>query len=413
MKPINFPAPRLGLDVRSSTTNLPAGTVKRATNVVLTDKGDFRRCPGSTLVGALAGAHSLWRSPFGTTLVAAADKLYEVTLGDTTTYEEIFQGLPHEEPVEFDDAGADIYFTAGSVLGRLCSDGLVRRPGVAELIGYAPTLAATIGGLYAGSYGVAYSLTNDLGEESPLSAVSYIDLPSGGGILLSGLVTATDVVSLNLYITAADGAELYLHDTIAWTGTASITDQKQGRQASKQGRVLMPGGTIVRFWNGRLYVATGSFIAVSDPFDAGLCNPKEGWFNTGRTITLMEPVEGGIFVGHEQAVHFYKGSDPATFQLAQVSSLGAYAHSGGRVAADFFDPEVVGSSAGLPVAIWLSDVGLTLGMPSGQVVTPQAGRIRLTAEGPARSAALWNGGVKQIVFSVESMTMGVGGPTEE
>lgn len=410
MKPTNLPMPRLGIDVRSPETELPKGAVRSATNVVLTDSGAFRRAPGQELRAALDGAHSLWRGN-GTTLVAAGATLYEVALGNPTTYEAIFTGLPVGDPVEYCAVGGDIYFTAGSVLGKLCADGLVRRPGVADLIGYAPTLAETVGGLFPGRYGVAYSLTNDLGEESPLSSIAWIELTTGGGILLSNLVTATDVTKVNVYVTAANGKELYLNQTRAWTTATSVTDQTLGRDAGKRGKVVMPGGGIVRDWHGRLVVAQGGFVLFSDPFDRGLADPEYGWLAIGNTVTMLEAVEGGLFVGTDDGVQFFSGNGPDDLKAVTVSSHPAVPNSGTIVPRDMFDPKLVGEGA-IPVAVWLSDVGLMIGTPDGQVLEAQASRIRMTTAGGARPTVAWNGGVKQLIFSVESMTMGVGGSAD-
>jgi hypothetical protein len=410
MKPTKLPAPVLGIDVRSPETEVPSGAVRRATNVVLTDTGAFRRSPGSVLRGALDGAHSLC-SINGTTLCAAHDKLYEVTLGNPTTYELIFTGLPLGEEVEYVGVGSEIYFTAGGVLGKLCADGLVRRPGVVDLIGFAPSLMPTVGGLTAGTYGVAYSVTNDLGEESPLSSPAWIDLPTGGGILLSGLVNATDVVKLNVYITAPDGREFYQNHSRAWAGSTSVTDQIMGRDGGKRGKVVMPGGNIVRYWHGRLVVASGGFLLFSDPFDRGLADPEFGWLAVGAPITVCEPVEGGVFVGTATEVRFYGGSGPEDLKAAVVSRHAAAEHSGATAPADMFDPKLVGET-GLPVAVWLSDVGLMAGTPDGRVLPVQANRMLLSFDGPARPAIVRNGGVSQAIFSVESMVMGVGGPAD-
>jgi hypothetical protein len=410
MKAIQLPPPVLGLDVRNPEGSLAKGAVRRATNVVLTDDGDFRRSPGQTLRGTLDGAHSLW-SGLGVTLVAAGDTLYEATLGTPTTYEAVFTGLPRGEWVEYAVVGADIYFTAGGVLGRYCADGLVRRPGVADLIGFTPTLSATVGSLPPGRYGVAYSLTNDLGDESPLSSIDYIDLPSGGGVLLTNLVTATDVTKVNLFITAPDGRELYRNATLTWNTSASIVDQKLERMAPKKGFAVMPGGTIVRHWHGRLVVAEGGYVIFSDAFDPGVTDPAFGWLAVGSTVTMLEPVAGGLFVGTTRDVRFYRGSGPEDLQMVQASPRGAVAHSGILVPPDYLDARLIGET-GLPVAAWLSDVGFTLGLPSGQVVMPQEERIRISVDGRARPALAWNSGVKQIVFSVESMATGVGGSAD-
>jgi hypothetical protein len=167
--------------------------VRSADNVTLQDDGGFTMRPGRGAVTTLLGAHSFWRSPAQTrTLVAAQDVLYDVTLPGLTV-SPIFTPIPWDDPVSYDDVGPDVYFTAGGVLRKIAPDGTVRRPGVADLLGITPIVSATFGGLLAGRYGVAYSLINDLGEESPISSIAWIDLAATGGITLTGITTAANV----------------------------------------------------------------------------------------------------------------------------------------------------------------------------------------------------------------------------
>lgn len=407
MKPVKLPNPVLGIDVRSPETEVPGGAVRSAQNVILTDTGAVRRAPGPVLRGALPDAHSLWQAKDGRVLCAAGETLYEVLLGDPTTFDPIFVGLPIDEPVEYDDGAGEIYFTSGEVLGKLCGDGLVRRPGVADLLGVEPVLGETVGELPAGTYGVAYSLTNDLGEESGLSSVAWLDVAEGTGILVSNLAMATDVAKVSVYVTPPDGAELYHYKTLDWVTMTSITTTDVDRLAEKTGRIPMPGGAIVRFRHGRLYVAHGSFVIFSDPHDPGLTDPRSGWANAGAEVTLMEPVEGGLYVGTADKVTFYAGAGPEDYKVAEVVRHGAVAHSGRTLPADYFDPRLVGDG-GLPVAAWLSDVGLTIGAADGRILAPQGDRVILDAIGGRSVSAVKHGGVRQVIFHVESMDMGVG-----
>lgn len=410
MKPTKLPPPKLGMDVRHAEGEIPKGAVRSARNVVLTDEGGFIRSPGSVLRGTLEGAHSMWYAHhLGIAFAAADDTLYEVTLGNPTTFDAVFSGLPLEEPIEYATLGTDVYFTSGGVLGKRCADGLVRRPGVADLIGFAPTLAPTLGNLFPGRYGVAYSLTNDLGEESPLSSIAWLDLPSGGGIMLDGLVTATDVVRLNVYVTAANGRELYENHSISWAPTTSVVDQRLERLAPKKGMVVMPGGQIVRHWHGRLVVAQGGYLIFSDPFDPGVADPAYGWMAVGGRVLMMEPVEGGIWVGTADRTYFYKGAGPDDLAMVSSAPRGAIEHSGQLADQDFFDQQLVGP---LPPAVWLSEVGLTLGTADGRLLTPQSDRIHMAFDGLARPVLAQIAGVKQAIFSVESMSTGANGPTD-
>lgn len=397
----DLPLPTLGADVIGQEGSLPEGTVRRAHNVVIDSTGGFARRPGYSLVIALENAHSLYRNP-DWVLVAAGTKLYTLNLAQGTK-EPIFEGLTVEAPVSYCEAANDTYFCSPGVLGKITRSGLVRRPGVAQLLGFRPTLTATVGGLLPGRYGVAYSLINDLGEESAISSIEWIDL-AGGGILLSGLQTASDVARMNIYTTTPNGSELYLHGSRVQAGTATILDQTLSRQATKQYLEPMPGGSIVRFFHGRLYVADGPWLWVSEPFDYGLTSVKSGYMIFDRPITMLEAVEGGIFVGMSDRVVFLQGDGPGGFRNTVAATRGAIPYSGTTAPADYFN-DLVAPDRGKACAAWLSEVGLAVGRPDGSVSFPQAQRVRVVGD-RARAAFVEHDGIKQAVFC--GATMGTG-----
>lgn len=406
MKPIPLPALTKGIDVLTPEGDLQKGAVRKAVNVAIHDNGSFDRRPGYTPLITLAGAHSLWRSPAQTrVMVAADDTLYDVDLAHGAAGA-LYVGIDPGTPIEYTEIGPDIYFVDGRIVRRVTPAGAVRRPGVAELTAEQPSLTETPGGLYPGRYGVAYTLLSDAGEESGLSDVAWIDVTIGG-IALANIVNAANVTQMNLYVTAAGGGELYLHRTLAWASSASITDQTKTRVATGQYLSPMPGGDYVRYFRGRLYVVAGSWVWYSEPLRYGLVSIKGGYLTFGRTITMFEPVESGIFVGFRERVVFLRGSGPESFEPKPLTDRGAIPHTGTRVAADYFNPNLVPDRS-YPVATWLSERGLAIGRPDGSLVMPQEDRISLIAD-RGRAAFLQHNGIKQAIYCVESLTLGEGG----
>lgn len=404
----SIPMPSRGVDVVSPEGSLETGTVRSAENVVIKDDGRLRRRPVRSPLFGLDGVHSLWRSPAQTRLYAAAgDTLYEVDVG-ASAVSPLYVGLPPGRQVEYVDVGPNVYATSGGLLLKIDPEGRVRRPGVADLLGAKPTLTPTVGSLTPGRYGVAYSLINDLGEESGVSSVEFVTLAAVGGILLSGIADEDHVARVRLYMTTANGADLYPHSSHTRSATASISDpRKDGDVTKRTGKQMMPGGEIVREFNGRLYVASGRWISVSDPLDYGLCDVVGGWMSFDRTITMLEPVGSGIFVGLRERVIFLRGNDQSDFRYEDAAPHGALAHSGTSASADFFSPAVV-RDRDRPVAVWLSDVGLAVGRNDGSVSFPQEGRIVVTG-GISRPAFVTHDGVKHGMFCVEGMEFGDGG----
>jgi len=401
--PFTLPLPKLGADILSQESSLPKGTVRRAHNVVIDNVGQFDRRPGYSKIISLPKAHSLWRNA-DRTLVASQGVLYEANLvaGSVSS---IFSGLPLHTPVTYTEVGTDTYFCAPGVLGKITATGLVRRPGVANMVGLFPTLAETVGGLAPGKYGVAYSLLNDLGEESGLSSVSWIDLPNGGGILLSVLQNASDVTRMNIYSTTPDGEDLYLSTNVAQAATASIVQQNSQRRASKEFLDPLPGGDIVRYFNGRLYIADGPWLWISESLDYGLFDVRGGYMTFGRSITMLEPVDAGLYVGFADRTLFLSGSGPGAFNQIIISKRSAVKYSGSMVPADFFGEDVV-PERGKPVAVWLSEVGMAIGRQNGSVAYPQSARVRAAPADKARPLFARRNGYAQGIFCGATLDTG-------
>lgn len=406
MKLAPLPALTRGVDVLTPEGDLAKGAVRKAVNIAIHDNGSFDRRPGYKSFINLPDAHSLWRSPAQTrVLVAADDTLYGVDLR-LVSAGALCVGLTPGNPVEYTEIGPDIYFVDGNILRRITPAGLVRRPGVAALGAEQPSLTQGAGGLSPGRYGVAYSLLSDTGEESGLSDTAWIDV-TDGGINIAGMAAAPNVTQVNVYVTAPNGGELYLHQTLAYSTTASISDRTKTRVATGQYLAPMPGGDYVRHYRGRLYVVAGSWIWYSEPLRYGVTDVRSGFMTFGRTITMFEPVESGIFVGLREMVLFLRGTGPENFEQVPKTDRGAIAHTGTRVAADFFSPELV-PERGFPVATWLSERGMAIGRSDGSIALPQADRISLVAD-RGRVLFMQHAGIKQAIYCVESLTLGTGG----
>jgi hypothetical protein len=403
-----FPLPPLtvGLDNVSPEGALPEGAARRVENVILDLKGGFSQRDGYAEHAALEGLDNLWRSPAQTRVLASlGNAVCTVDLATGATAE-LFTGLQQGDPVSYADVGPDIYVAAPGILRKIGADGTVRTPGIADLWGTTPTLAESVGGLDPGRYGVAYSLVNDLGEESPISSIAWITLDNPAGILVSDIQTADDAEQVRIYLTAAGGEDLYTHDTRAWASSTTIMSAERKRIATRTHRMPMPGGNIVRYDDGRLFVVAGNWIWISDPQDYGVAHLEHGWMTLKRTINVFEPVRGGYFVALRERTFFMR-KDGAKWSLEPKSERGAFAQSGLRVPADFFTPEMGGSVGDDMLAVWLSEVGVAIGRTDGTIAYPQADRIRITG-GVAKPSFVQVGGIKQLVFCVEDLGPGVG-----
>lgn len=228
---------------------------------------------------------------------------------------------------------------------------------------------SAIGGLDAGRYGVAVSLRRGA-EESGLSSMVVVDVPQGGGLSLD-LPTVGDAVSI--YRTEANGGLLYR----AMDAPPGITDfligaGTLGANPGTQYLEPLPGGHIVTAWMGRLLVARGRTLVFSSPLRYGLYNPTQDFVELSSRITMVCPVNDGVYLADSQRCYRLIGTDPANWTLHPLDAapppIGASA---------VLDGSMFNDIPAVPVACWLSGKGFALGLPDGQVALVQEKRLRL------------------------------------
>lgn len=364
-----------GIDHVSPDTQLPKGAVRDAVNGDFNRAGEFSRRHGYSLVLASSGLHSLWTSPAtGYTYCGQGDALCSVRESSPGSLAvTAITSLGSMAPISFCDHDGQVLFANSGTCGRLLNDIASR------LAPSAPTVhavtATSAGGLDAGRYGICLTSMSAEGE-SETTAVQFVDVAQGGGIALT-LAAGQDAKLL--YRTAPNGDQLYLAATIPAALTAFTVGTGQlGRLVETQHLAPMPPGQIIRTWNGRIYVARGSSVYFSEPM-RGLHSPRHGFIQFADHVTLLEPVDGGLFVGTAAGIVFLQGSRPGDMQLKQTGALAPFEGSGQTVPASVFGGDI--GKSGQMAAIWLSSNGFVIGTASGQVVEAQSERIAIEPNG--------------------------------
>ncbi len=392
-----------GLDVLSEETSLPTGAVRRADEIIIDRSGAWGRRKGFALAAVAPAVHSLHGCAQRTLTVAARGAYLSQLTGPSWAWTNLFLGLAPGVPVGYSELEGSLWFTQPGVVARVLPDLSVRKPGVGSLFTTKPTLInLPNGALAAARYGVAYSVVNDLGEESGLSDVEYLACP-GGGIMAAGLQYGFGYVSsIRLYMTPPNGDQLYLAGEFTPAASVSIVSQQLTKPARNQYLDVLPGGRLLCHYRGRTYVADGRFVYASDSFNPGLYDTRQSAMVFEDPVSVLEPGLSGIFVGQGERVLWLDGTGPGDFKPRPVSPHGAFMGSGTRVPSSMFDPKVV-SADFKEVVVWLSEVGFVVGLPDGNTVPLQADRIALTGEGEAATLVFTRGGIKQAVSVVKSM----------
>lgn len=186
---------------------------------------------------------------------------------------------------------------------------------VPESLGAVTSVA---GDLFPGEY--QYSLTyvrlSDGLEGGPLYS-NPVPLTEGG-IFLSGLPQRTGY-RINVYLTSHNGDEGYLAGTTA-TGVFSFIGKNDALVLPCRTNNLrpMPAGTVTAFWRGRVLVAQGNLLLASRSHQHELHDPRRDFKQFEKPITLIQPVDDGIYIGTEDELVFLAGTEFDNLQLVRV-----------------------------------------------------------------------------------------------
>lgn len=406
MKSIKPLSAQLGLDLMSDETSVTTKAIRRATNVDIDRDGNIARRRGQTVLDDQFGFHGLYTSSTrGESYVALGATLYRILkLLPTLELSEVFQ-LGSASMLDYTEYNGTMYFSNRDTLGWIApGESLPRLVGVEKAP--APTVALADGGLAAGNYTFAISFADDRGEEGPLSSYVPFELTAPGGVRLTNLPIKPGHM-LRIYMTNKDGELLFCTSEMPASLTqVVITSIFQGAIADTAHMARMPAGEFVRWHNGRLYTALGNELRWSEPLRPGLHNPRHGVMSFNGPISIVEPVQSGIFVGDSHGVWFLNGEDPIKFTQTLVSTCKAVRRSSIRAPGEHFSVpsgrgfQPIGTD--LPVAVWLSTSGYTVGMPDGSTKELHPERVRVPGGLTGRSVFAIRNGVKQVLTAVNS-----------
>lgn len=383
MKPI--PLPILGIDMLSDETELMAGTARSVVNVDL-GTTTIKRRDGYDIVRAadhsLTGIYAF----DGRVLMGEGADLVEL---DTETFNVTsLCDMGSVSPIDFHEYNESLYACGPAALWRIPKGGRAPRA-----VGVVPpslpdAVAHGYGTLTRGRYGVAVSLVNDEGEESPAYVLGYLDLAAG--------LRLVDVPVLpgckwRVYLTPPNGDVLYLAEEFdALLDQHVVTVYPDGAPCTTLNLSPMPAGDFFRGHAGRTYVAKGDTLWFSEALRPHLMAPRANFIRFEGRICFLEVVAGGAFVGDDAGVWWLAGADPTAWIKRKVSRALALRRSSLLLAGERF-------GATGDVVLWLSTEGYYLGTADGGVRQLQPGRIAIDAKTEGRSVFVMRDGVKQVI----------------
>ena len=381
----------LGINNVAKVTALPEEALRDALNVDLDNSGKPRIREGRTKVYNGTQVHSLHGATCGTVFVEGAE--LKSLLPDYSASS--IGDLVSHSRVDYAEVNDTTYLTNGFEVWKLDADANIELNGVAHPEGQPiPGFSSLVGSLESGRYLIAVTFVND-GEESGATLAVEVTTSQRGAITLSAIPQSSDATHVRIYCTEPGGQTLREFAEIPM-GTTSyvITRTVQGRVLETQFMRRLPAGRLIAHFKGRLLIAKGNTLYYSEALRYGLYSPANNFISFAEDITIVQPVEDGVYVVADKT-YFFNGTNPREFQQIVVSEYRAIFGTGLTTNGSVFSSEVVGE-----VAYWYSEVGAMLGLPGGGVRPLMENSVALPSYEEGVTCMRKENGIRQAVTAL-------------
>lgn len=220
------------------------------------------------------------------------------------------------------EAADRVYLSNG--IERFILDGALRAWGV-DAPGLPAIMAASFGGLDAGTYKVNATAYDAFGEESGCGESATVTLTTGQGIMLDLIPNPPGAAWIQFYVSPPNGDVLYASKRLP----AGITSYVLGRADLVTGKLLdtqfcerVPAASILCAFRGRIYFGVGSRLFYTLPLRYGLFKRHESYLPVPSDITGIVATNETMYVGTEKGVFAFGGDDPTSMQRRDVDGFG-------------------------------------------------------------------------------------------
>lgn len=241
-------------------------------------------------------------------------------------------------------------------------------------------------------YAITYVRMSDGLEGGPAYS-NPIPVPDGG-VLLTGLPDEPGYM-INVYLSGQNGGTMYKAGS-TFGDAFTYSGKNTGLVMPCRTEFLepMPVGTVTAFWRGRVLVASGSVLWASRAHQYELCDKRRDFKQFSSPITLIQPVDDGVFVGTETELAFLGGTEFDKLRYEQKAAGRVVLGSGVSAKAEQLDG-YENSGRGTAM-ICIADGGIVFGFSGGIVKRVTEGRYRTNVT-EVRAALLTHNGYPQYV----------------
>jgi len=363
------------------------------TGKLLTRNGFIKRINGDF--------HSLWSNGKYCFFVVGAElhRLHE----NFTTTEIVRTDLTLDYYMSFSVANDVVYYSNGKETG-IYQIGRNRTWGIQPPV-FQPIVEATSGSMQEGRYQYALTYIRYDGQESGTGVADSIVLTDDQAINFTDIPVSpdTEVTHKVIYITPRNGETLYRAMLISNNVTSAYYNNPESvdlrHLLTTQFMTSAPAGQIVANLSGVFYVAYDNFIFYSDEFGYELFDLRR-FLPFEETITMLAPVQDGIWVGTVNKIYFINGLKPKDARLLEKSDYGVLPTSVSYI--------VTSKVQGLEnynveeAPIFITTDGLSIGLSGGILVNLTEATFDLNASGQASTIYRQEDGIDQVIISISN-----------
>lgn len=236
-------------------------------------------------------------------------------------------------------------------------------------------------------YQLTYVRLSDGLESGPIYS-NPTPVPDGG-VLLQGL-PMLDGHKINVYLTSHNGEQAYLAGS-TFTSSFSYLGKNDALVLPCRTDNLRPApaGTVTAFWRGRVLVAVGPVLYASKTNGWESFDFRRDFKQFSAPITLIQPVDGGVFVGTEQELAFLSGTEFDKLAYTRMLDGPVVLGSGVAVRGELVQRgDGTGSGAAM---LCIAGRGIVAGFSDGGIVRMTEGRYKTNVTEVAATFRMVNG----------------------
>lgn len=170
-------------------------------------------------------------------------------------------------------------------------------------------------------------------------------------------------------------------------------------KSSLEFKIVPPPAQALAFYNARVYLGVSNALYCTDSFSAETCDTRQMGIDSYRDdVTMIAPVDRGLFVGTENEIFFYRGDDPyaeGSFTKTKVADFGAIANT----AVPLQGSEIISLKLSGSAMIFASTRGICVCSSSGEIVNLSEGIVDYKHDNVGSSILRDSGGERHFIAS--------------